>query len=156
MMNHEKETITLISSDSNSVDIKTKAALRSNLLKNLIEDYPSGNYPINEVNYDTLLKIKDYLEHYEDSEPKEISQPLPKKDFIDCVDNWDYDYININEEKIFEIMIAANFMDIQPLLDLTCAKIASEIKGKNEEEIRRLFKFEKDSDEDGEEDYIKN
>ena len=130
--------------------------MRSNLLKNLIEDYPSGNYPINEVNYDTLLKIKDYLEHYEDSEPKEISQPLPKKDFIDCVDNWDYDYININEEKIFEIMLAANFMDIQPLLDLTCAKIASEIKGKNDEEIRRLFKFEKDSDEDGEEDYIKN
>ena len=81
---------------------------------------------------------------------------MVKKDFIDCVDNWDYDYININEEKIFEIMLAANFMDIQPLLDLTCAKIASEIKGKNEEEIRRLFKFEKDSDEDGEEDSIKS
>ena len=47
-------------------------------------------------------------------------------------------------------------MDIQPLLDLTCAKIASEIKGKNDEEIRRLFKFEKDSDEDGEEDSIKS
>ena len=154
MMNPEKESITLISSDLNSVEIKAKAAMRSNLIKNLIEDYPQGNYPMNEVNYETLLKVKDYLDHYENSEPKEISQPLPKKDFIDCVDNWDYDYININKEKIFEIMLAANFMDIQPLLDLTCAKIAAEIRGKNEEDIRRVFNFEKDCDED--EDNIEN
>ena len=156
MMNPEKESITLISSDLNSVEIKTKAAMRSNLIKNLIEDYPQGNYPMNEVNYETLMKVKDYLDHYENSEPKEISQPLPKKDFIDCVDNWDYDYININKEKIFEIMLAANFMDIQPLLDLTCAKIASEMRGKNEEDIRRVFNFEKDCDEDEDEDNIEN
>ena len=155
MMNPEKESITLISSDLNPIEIKTKAAMRSNLIKNLIEDYPQGNYPMNEVNYETLLKVKDYLDHYENLEPKEISQPLPKKDFIDCVDNWDYDYININKEKIFEIMLAANFMDIQPLLDLTCAKIASEIRGKNEEDIRKVFNFEKGCDEDEEEDNIK-
>ena len=82
-----------------------------------------------------MKKIKEYLEHYENSEPKEITQPLPKKDFKDCVDPWDYEYINLPSETILEIMLAANFMDIKPLLELTCAKIASIIKGKNTKEI---------------------
>ena len=45
-------------------------------------------------------------------------------------------------------MLAANFMDIKPLLELTCAKIASVIKGKSPEEIQNEFKMEKDCDDD--------
>ena len=45
-------------------------------------------------------------------------------------------------------MLAANFMDIKPLLELTCAKIASVIKGKSPEEIQNEFKMEKDFDDD--------
>ena len=45
-------------------------------------------------------------------------------------------------------MVAANFMDIKPLLELTCAKIASVIKGKSPEEIQNIFKMEKDCDDD--------
>ena len=35
-------------------------------------------------------------------------------------------------------------MDIKPLLDLSCAKIASIMKGKTAEEIRQLFNIECD------------
>ena len=154
-MNTDKETITLISSELNHVKINLKAAVRSNLIKYLINDFPeAGDINLNGIKYEILLKIKEYLEHYEILEPKEITQPLPKKDLRECIDSWDYEYINLENETIFEIMMAANFMDIQPLLELTCAKIASEIKGKNEEEIRNLFKMEKDCDED--EDSIEN
>ena len=44
-------------------------------------------------------------------------------------------------------MVAANFLDIDSLLDLTSAKIASIIKGKNPEEIRRILNMENDIDE---------
>ena len=70
--------------------------------------------------------------------------PLPKKDFKECVDTWDYDYINLQNESIFEIMLAANFMDIQPLLELASAKIASLIKGKNERQIREILNMQND------------
>ena len=145
-MNQDNEEIILISSESNPVEIKAKAAKRSNLIKEFIKDFPENNIPLNSINYKTLLKIKEYLEHYENSEPKEIRQPLPKKDFKNIVDSWDYNFIDLQNETIFEIMLAANFMDIRPLLNLTCAKIASEITGKNELQIKDLFKMGKDRD----------
>ena len=39
---------------------------------------------------------------------------------------------------------AANYMDVKPLLDLTCAKVASYMKGKTAEEIRKRFNIEND------------
>ena len=157
-MNQDNEEIILISSESNPVEIKAKAAKRSNLIKEFIKDFPENNIPLNSINYKTLLKIKEYLEHYENSEPKEIRQPLPKKDFKNIVDSWDYNFIDLQNETIFEIMLAANYMDIRPLLNLTCAKIASEITGKNEQQIRDLFKMGKDCgiDENETEDNIEN
>ena len=42
----------------------------------------------------------------------------------------------IHAQVLFELILAANYLDIKSLLDLTCAKVASMIKGKNTEEIR--------------------
>ena len=39
---------------------------------------------------------------------------------------------------------AANYMDIKSLLDLTCAKVASMIKGKTPEDIRKTFNIVND------------
>jgi S-phase kinase-associated protein 1 len=39
---------------------------------------------------------------------------------------------------------AANYMEIKPLVDLTCATVASLIKGKTPEEIRKTFSITND------------
>lgn len=41
-----------------------------------------------------------------------------------------------DKDTLFHLTMAANYMDIKPLLDLCCARIASFIKGKTPEEIR--------------------
>ena len=150
MDNKDNYLINLISSESYMIPIEIKAAKKSNFINNFINDFPNENITFNTINFPTLKKVAEYLEHYKDSEPKEIRQPLPKKEFKDCVDMWDYDYINISNENVLEIMLAANFMDIKPLLELTCAKIASVIKGKSTKEIQDLLNIESDCSDDEE------
>jgi len=45
---------------------------------------------------------------------------------------------------LFELILAANYMDIKPLLDLTCATVASMIKGKTPDVIRATFNITND------------
>lgn len=52
---------------------------------------------------------------------------------------WDAEYVNIEQEVLFELILAANYLDIKSLLDLTCAKVASMIKGKTTEDRCRCW-----------------
>ena len=51
-------------------------------------------------------------------------------------------------DSVFDLINAANYMDISSLLDLACAKIASLMKGKTAEEIRAMFNIECDLSEE--------
>ena len=52
--------------------------------------------------------------------------------------------MDVDQEELFELILAANYMDIKPLLDLTCAKVATMIKGKTPEQIRKQFNIQND------------
>ena len=127
------------------MQISAKAAQRSQLVKGIIEDYPDdAEVPLNNVKSNILKKIKEYLEHYQESDPKEIERPLASQNYQDCVEPWDYEFINVDLDLIFEIILAANYMDIKPLLELASSKVASIIKGKTPEEIRKTFNIQND------------
>jgi S-phase kinase-associated protein 1 len=53
-------------------------------------------------------------------------------------------YMEVDQEMLFEILLAANYMDIKALLDLGCKTVANMIKGKTPEEIRRTFNITND------------
>ena len=137
--------ITLVSSDGEKMQVTAKAAQRSQLVKGIIEDYQDdAEVPLNNVKSNILKKIKEYLDHYQDSDPKEIERPLASQNYQECVDAWDYEFINVDLDLIFEIILAANYMDIKPLLELASSKVASIIKGKTPEEIRKTFNIQND------------
>jgi len=52
---------------------------------------------------------------------------------------WDKEFCNVDQPTLFEMILAANYLDIKPLLDLTCKTVANMIKGKTPEEIRKTF-----------------
>lgn len=81
-------------------------------------------------------------------------QPLKSTDLSEIVPKWDADFVNIEQETLFELILAANYMDIKSLLDLTCAKVASMIKGKTPEQIRQTFNIRKDFTEEEEKQII--
>ena len=79
-----------------------------------------------------------------DHQPPEIDKPLSHSDMSQVVDQWHADYINLEQEELFELVMAANYLDIKPLLELSCAKVASQIKNKSVVEIRKYFNIEND------------
>lgn len=135
------------SSDGEKVKIDEKAAQRSGLLKGLFDDYKENmeETQVSDISGAILRKVFEYLNHYKDIETKEIPRPLPSANLSEVCDEWDVKFINELElDSVFDVINAANYLDIKPLLDLSCAKIASEMKGKSAEEIRAKFNIEND------------
>merc|ERR1712242_549458 len=102
-----------------------------------------------QVDGDTLSLIVKYLEHHEGKEPAEIAKPIRSVKMEKIVeDSWDADFINKQPKRtIFQIILGANYMDIKSLLHLGCAKIATMIKGKSPEEIKKILSEEESEEE---------
>ena len=144
------KSLTLNSSDNMKVVIDIKSAERSHLLKNLIQEFAIDNdVPMPDIKGDILKKCVEYMTHYKDIEPREIPRPLPSPNLLDVTDEWDVNFISgIDLDSVFDIINASNYIDLKPLLDLACARIASIMKGKSAEEIRNIFNLENDLTED--------
>jgi S-phase kinase-associated protein 1 len=78
------------------------------------------------------------------SSPLYLPQPLKSANMAEVVQDWYARFVAVEQETLFELILAANYMDIKPLLDLTCATVASMIKGKTPEEIRKTFNIVND------------
>tara|TARA_E500000178_G_C16626889_1_gene575858 strand:+ start:160 stop:516 length:357 start_codon:yes stop_codon:yes gene_type:complete len=91
-----------------------------------------------------LRKVIEFCEHNQGDPLSQIEKPLKSSDMKENVSEWYAKFINLEQEVIFELILAANYMDIKPLLDLSCAKIACMIKGKTPEEIRQTFNIVND------------
>ncbi len=135
-----EKTIKVKSSDGVVVELSSKAAARSGLLRGIIEDYPEDSeFPINNVTGSVLEKVKEYLVHYENEEPPIISKPLKSNKFEECATEWDKNFVGNNNDTALSLILAANFMDIKPLLELISANIACKLRGTTTESIRKDF-----------------
>ena len=50
--------------------------------------------------------------------------------------------MDVDNTTLFDLILSANFLNIPPLLELTCQAVANQIKGKTPEEIREIFHIE--------------
>merc|ERR1712242_413868 len=101
--------------------------------------------PLPIVEMAIVSQVIDYCKYHKESPPEEIQKPLKSTNLMECgVSEWDAEYVNIEQEVLFEIILAANYLDIKSLLDLTCAKVASMIKGKNIDAARKQFNIVND------------
>jgi S-phase kinase-associated protein 1 len=100
--------------------------------------------PLPNVKSQVLKKVIEFCTHHLEQPMNEIEKPLKSQSMADVVQQWYANFIDLEQQLLFELILAANYMDIKPLLDLTCATVASMIKGKNPDEIRATFNITND------------
>lgn len=101
--------------------------------------------PLPNVKATVLAKVIEYCTHYKQVESMTpITTPLKSIHIEEIVQEWYADFVNVDQTLLFELVTAANFMDIKHLLDLTCLAVSVLIKGKSAEEIRRIFNISND------------
>jgi S-phase kinase-associated protein 1 len=136
--------VKLVSMDGEAFEVEAKVAVMSQLVQTLVADEQEGDevqeIPLPNVKAPVLAKVVEFCQHHKDAPMAEIQKPLKSNVLSDCVDEWDANFVDVAEQELlFELILAANYMDIKSLLDLSCAKVATMIKGKTPEEIRATF-----------------
>ncbi|KAJ3379538.1 hypothetical protein HDU84_006593 [Entophlyctis sp. JEL0112] len=114
-----------------------------------------------------MLEVIEYCDHHRNDplptadDEKDAAFDAPgsvgrRRAAADDIDEWDAAFIKVeNNELLFDIILAANYLDIKPLLDLGCKAVANMLKGKKAEElvlgwtafhiqIREMFNIEND------------
>ena len=136
-----EDSIKLVTKEGKEIEITKKDAELSELLKSAINDNPKeSSFPLNELDEKCGEKIKEYLSHFNGVAPPEIEKPITSNEMKNLTDEWSANYIDkMSMEELVNLTVAANYMGINSLLDLCCAKVASLCKDKSEEEIFKTF-----------------
>jgi len=99
--------------------------------------------PIPGVASAILVEVIAYMNHHKGVEPPIIEKPLRSKVMKDvCKDPFDAEFIDRigdNRQALYDLILAANYMDIKSLRHLGCAKVASLIKGQPLEKIKDIL-----------------
>ena len=140
----------LKSEDNQLFEIEVESLKLSKFLNNLIIDFPDeeDEIEISQVNGKNLKLIIDYLNHHRTEEIKEIPKPLPSGDLKLYLDEWDYNFINpLSLEECIDLLNAAQTLDIEGIINLSSAKIASEMLIGTVDEVLEKFRIKDDKQE---------
>jgi len=169
-MSADNEDFIILSINDNTYQVKIRrsACGYSVLLSNLLEDIEDFSTPIplpNISSNQTLDDVVDFLNALETNTsvitPEErqalFSNKYSKLFNTDWVRPFRYPGIDLTQAgeptltteaqrtRLFNMVLAAHYLDIESLLQIICHQIANFIKGKSPSEIRELFGMPVDS-----------
>ncbi|KAK0580306.1 hypothetical protein LWI29_000526 [Acer saccharum] len=128
-MTTKKKSLLLRSSDGETFEVEEAVALQSQTIKLVFgDDCSNKEIPVHNVSSSILSKVIEYCKKHVDS-----------GDDDDDITAWDADFVKFDQETLFDLILAANYLHIKGLLDLTCQRVTDMIKGKSPEEIRCFF-----------------
>jgi S-phase kinase-associated protein 1 len=144
----ENEVITLTSNDNVSFTCTYKEIKCSNMLvsaftdskNNETKENDDNNIILSNIDGKTLNLIVKFLKEHNGVEPPLPEKPVKSKDMKEITTEWMANFVDDivkdNKESLYKVISAANYLFINSLLHICCAKIASMIKGIPLEEIK--------------------
>jgi S-phase kinase-associated protein 1 len=138
------EEVILVSKDEKEFTIKTEFLKHSKVLTASLEHKhnPEDKIYLKTVEGEIIECIIKYLEHHTENEIKSIPYPLPSKNLDEVVSKWDSDYIDEiakSRKKLYKLITAANYLNIDGLLQLGAAKVAALVKGEPIEKLKDIL-----------------
>ena len=148
--------VTLISSDHERFEVPEAAATMSQTIRHMIEDgCTDGGIPLPNVTARTLAKVLEFCNEHAAAAAAAAagagseagsSSNAGKDGGADLAgfDKAFVDEVKADQATLFDLILAANYLNVKGLLDLTCQTVADMIKGKSVEEIRQTFNIKND------------
>jgi S-phase kinase-associated protein 1 len=137
-------TVKLTSVDEQEFVVPLEVAKMSETVRHMIEDIGGDQaIPLPNVTGKILAKVIDYCKYHQEH-PTPATDDKKDEKRTDDIIPWDQDFVKVDQATLFELILAANYLDIKPLLDVTCKTVANMIKGKTPEEIRKTFNIKND------------
>ncbi len=135
--------VTLLSAEGEPFKTEVADIELSELVKTMLPDKMDEGedveIPLPKVSSEILKKVIDFCRYYRIDPMTEIEKPLTKNVMGELVQEWYATFVDVPQETLFDLIEAANYLDLRPLLDLTCATVGAMIKGKSPAQIRELF-----------------
>jgi hypothetical protein len=105
-----------------------------------LNDENIEDIPILRVRSQVLDMIVGFMIHYDIDPMVTIKKPLVSNNIGDVVQHWYAVFIeHMNKDMLYDLVNAANYMHIQPLLELACAGVAISINDKTTADIAQQF-----------------
>ena len=140
--------VKLQSSDNEVFEVDVEVAKQSEVIRQMVEDCDYDDFddepiPLLSVNAAILRKVIEWATHHKDDPPpKEAEENREKR--TDDIEPFDREFLKVDQGTLFELILAANYLDMKLLLDVLCKTVANMIKGKTPEEIRKTFNIKHD------------
>lgn len=135
MSSSSSKMIVLKSSDGKTFEVEEAVALESQTIKHMIEDNcADGSIPLPNVTGNILAKVTEYCKKHAEAEDKDAED----------LKVFDAEFMKVDSACLFDLICAANYLNIKGLLDLTCQTVAAMMKGKSVDEIRKIFNIKND------------
>ena len=152
----KSKIVKLKSKDNQIYEVSIDLLEKAKLISGIVEDASDEDDTIflREIDEINLIRIIDYLVHYQKEEPKEIPKPFPERTddaFLRSIlnDDWTFDFLqNMTLEESIHLVNAANYLQIDGLINILAAKLAHEMCNCEVEEARRKFGIECDMTEE--------
>lgn len=140
--------VAIVSSDGETFVVARDVVSMSVTLRNMLEDLGSETegmpVPLPNVKADALRKVVEFCDYH-------VHHPDETSTFVEGgrIDNFrafDRAFTDeLREDKnlwlLMNVLVAANYLDIKPLVDVLCRTVASMIQGKTPEQICDTFRL---------------
>jgi S-phase kinase-associated protein 1 len=153
--NTDAKTVTLSCGDGTVFTVERYIVDMSQTITTLVEDLedqPDAVIPLLNVSGPVMAKVIEFCRHHcappvADSSaagPSTSRQTDIKREDSEATKKWNAEFLEIEQSALFDLILAANYLNIAELLDVTCDKVADMMKNKTPEEIRKTFNIKND------------
>ncbi|KAJ8549631.1 hypothetical protein K7X08_033338 [Anisodus acutangulus] len=126
--------LTLKTSDGEEFEVDEAVAVRSQAIKNMVEDDCVSNaIPLPNVDSKTMTKVIEYWKKHSEEDVSKVQ-----------LNDFDKGFLKVHHSVLYDLLLAANYLSDKELVDVICQEVADRIKGKKPEEIRKEFDIKND------------